>query len=154
MNTDGGESVPRTDAYGAPVTRTPGRPIGSLPGRVLRRISGRGHAGAPARAPARDLAELVGATPGTEFELSFDGRPIRALPGQSIAAALWTVGILSWRTTRVNENPRGAFCGIGSCFDCLATVNGRPNQRACLLPARPGDTITTQKGDGHGELLR
>lgn len=43
----------------------------------------------------------------------------------------------------------GAFCGIGSCFECLATVNGRPNLRACLLPARPGDAVTTQEGNGH-----
>ncbi|MGP3633130.1 (2Fe-2S)-binding protein [Streptomyces sp. 24-1644] len=106
------------------------------------------------RGPARDAAELVGAVPEPEFEILFDGRPVRALPGQSIAAALWAAGQLAWRTTRVNGNPRGAFCGIGSCFDCLATVNGRPNQRACLLPARPGDTITTQKGDGHDEPLR
>jgi aerobic-type carbon monoxide dehydrogenase small subunit (CoxS/CutS family) len=42
------------------------------------------------------------------------------------------------------------FCGIGVCFDCLVTVNGVPNQRACLVPARPGDEITTQRGDGHG----
>ncbi|GAA4896329.1 hypothetical protein GCM10023237_13470 [Streptomyces coeruleoprunus] len=42
-----------------------------------------------------------------------------------------------------------AFCGIGTCHDCLATVNGRPNQRACLVPVRPGDTVTTQEGTGH-----
>ncbi len=41
------------------------------------------------------------------------------------------------------------FCGIGVCFDCLVTVNGRPNQRACLVPARPGDDIRTQEGTGH-----
>ena len=35
--------------------------------------------------------------------------------------------------------PRGVFCGIGVCFDCLVTVNGRPNQRACLVPGRAGD---------------
>ncbi|MES9510929.1 (2Fe-2S)-binding protein [Streptomyces sp. NPDC000609] len=104
------------------------------------------------RTRARTPAELVGSEPGSEFQLSFDGRPIPVLPGQTIAAALWSAGILSWRTTRVHGRPRGAFCGIGACYDCLATVNGRPNQRACLLPARPGDTITTQEGDGHAAL--
>ncbi|WP_419248863.1 (2Fe-2S)-binding protein [Streptomyces melanogenes] len=74
------------------------------------------------------------------------------LPGQSIAAALWAAGILSWRTTRAGGEPRGAFCGIGACYDCLATVNGRPNQRACLVAARPGDAITTQEGTGHADL--
>ncbi|MEU9762930.1 (2Fe-2S)-binding protein [Streptomyces sp. NPDC047985] len=104
------------------------------------------------RTRARTPAARVGAEPGPSFRLTFDGRPIRGLPGQSIAAALWAAGILAWRTTRVNGRPRGAFCGIGACYECLATVNGRPNQRACLLPARPGDAITTQEGDGHAAL--
>ncbi|MFE6131103.1 (2Fe-2S)-binding protein [Streptomyces sp. NPDC056437] len=100
----------------------------------------------------RSPADPVRAEPGPPFEITFDGRPVRALPGQSIAAALWAAGILAWRTTRKAGAPRGAFCGIGSCYDCLATVNGRPNRRACLLWARPGDTVTTQEGTGHAEL--
>jgi predicted molibdopterin-dependent oxidoreductase YjgC len=30
------------------------------------------------------------------------------------------------------------FCGIGACFDCLLTIDGRPAQRACLVPVRDG----------------
>ncbi|WP_031080444.1 (2Fe-2S)-binding protein [Streptomyces sp. NRRL S-118] len=83
------------------------------------------------------------------FTFTFDGRTLTALPGQSVAAALWGAGVLAWRTTRTGGAPRGAFCGIGTCYDCLATVNDRPNQRACLVPVRPGDTVTTQEGIGH-----
>ncbi|MFF4486145.1 (2Fe-2S)-binding protein [Streptomyces sp. NPDC001544] len=93
--------------------------------------------------------ELARARPGTAFIVSFDGRAIEALPGQTVAAALWTAGVTAWRTTRREGRPRGVFCGIGVCFDCLVTVNGRPNQRACLLPARPGDVIVTQERTGH-----
>ncbi|MCX4820418.1 (2Fe-2S)-binding protein [Streptomyces sp. NBC_01142] len=100
----------------------------------------------------RTPASLVRAEPGRPYEITFDGRPIDALPGQSVAAALWSAGILAWRTTREGGEPRGAFCGIGACYDCLATINGRPNQRACLVPARPGDAITTQEGTGHDDL--
>ena len=103
-------------------------------------------------ARARTPADLVGAQPGPPFEITFDGRPVSALPGQSVAAALWAADILAWRTTRVGGRPRGAFCGIGQCYDCLATINGSPNRRACLGPARPGDAITTQEGHGHGHL--
>ncbi|MFD2351610.1 2Fe-2S iron-sulfur cluster-binding protein [Nonomuraea ferruginea] len=39
--------------------------------------------------------------------------------------------------------PRGLFCGIGVCFDCLISVNGGPVERACLAEARPGDEVTT-----------
>ncbi|MEV5163068.1 (2Fe-2S)-binding protein [Streptomyces werraensis] len=83
------------------------------------------------------------------FEVTFDGRQVEALPGRTVAAVLWAAGITSWRTTRDGGRPRGVFCGIGVCFDCLVTVNGRPNQRACLVPARPGDDIRTQEGTGH-----
>ncbi|WP_441247094.1 (2Fe-2S)-binding protein [Kitasatospora sp. McL0602] len=100
----------------------------------------------------RTPASLVGAQPETAHTFDFDGRTIPALPGQSIAAALWAQDIMAWRTTRVGGKPRGAFCGIGVCFDCLATVNGRPNQRTCLLPAQPGDTVTTQEGHGRADL--
>ncbi|MFF4756130.1 (2Fe-2S)-binding protein [Streptomyces sp. NPDC002514] len=100
----------------------------------------------------RTPAGLVGAAPGTPFEITFDGRTLTALPGQTIAAALWSAGVLAWRTTRRDGRPRGVFCGIGQCHDCLATVNDLPNRRACLVPARPGDVITTQEGHGHAEL--
>jgi predicted molibdopterin-dependent oxidoreductase YjgC len=73
--------------------------------------------------------------------LTFDGEPLVARPGQSVAAALSDAGIRSWRTTRHHQRPRGLFCGIGVCFDCLLTVDGRPHQRACLVPARDGMTL-------------
>ncbi|GAA0495847.1 (2Fe-2S)-binding protein [Streptomyces stramineus] len=101
---------------------------------------------------ARTPTGLVRAEPGPPFEITFDGRTVTALPGQSLAAALWGAGVLAWRTTRDGGRPRGVFCGIGQCYDCLATVNGQPNRRACLVPARPGDAITTQEGHGRAEL--
>jgi predicted molibdopterin-dependent oxidoreductase YjgC len=85
------------------------------------------------------------------FTIRFDGEEIQVEPGQTIAAALIAAGHRSWRTTRVAGAPRGAFCGIGVCFDCLATVNARPNIRACLAEAAPGDVVTTQDGTGHGD---
>ncbi|WP_329125646.1 (2Fe-2S)-binding protein [Streptomyces sp. NBC_01465] len=100
----------------------------------------------------RTPLDLVRAEPGPAYTATFDGREIQVLPGQTVAAALWSAGVTSWRTTRRTGEPRGVFCGIGVCFDCLVTVNGRPNQRACLVPAEPGDAITTQEGTGHDEL--
>lgn len=85
------------------------------------------------------------------FTIELDGQPVEAEAGQTIAATLIASGHRSWRTTRGAGEPRGVFCGIGICFDCLATVNGRPNVRACLAEARPGDVVTTQDGTGHGD---
>lgn len=35
-------------------------------------------------------------------------------------------------------HPRGLFCGMGVCFECLVTVDGQSGQRACLIPVQPG----------------
>ncbi|ANP50871.1 aerobic-type carbon monoxide dehydrogenase small subunit (CoxS/CutS family) [Streptomyces griseochromogenes] len=95
--------------------------------------------------------ELARARPGAPFTVTLDGRPVEALPGQTVAAALWAAGVTSWRSTRGAGRPRGVFCGIGVCFDCLVTVNGQANQRACLVPVRPGDVIVTQEGTGRDD---
>jgi predicted molibdopterin-dependent oxidoreductase YjgC len=95
--------------------------------------------------------ELADARPGPAFTGTFDGRAVDALPGQTAAAALWTAGVTAWRSTRGSGRPRGVFCGIGVCFDCLVTVNGEPNQRACLVQVRPGDVIRTQEGTGRDD---
>ncbi|MEW2120105.1 (2Fe-2S)-binding protein [Streptomyces sp. NPDC005474] len=100
----------------------------------------------------RTPLELAQAQPGPAYAVTVDGREVAALPGQTVAAVLWTQGITSWRATRGSGAPRGIFCGIGVCFDCLVTVNDRPNQRACLVPAAPGDAIRTQEGTGHDDL--
>ena len=86
------------------------------------------------------------------MRFSFDGKEITAEPGQSVGAALIAAGHRSWRTTRHNGAPRGVFCGIGVCFDCLVIINGHPNERACLTEARPGDEVRSQEGAGHGDL--
>jgi predicted molibdopterin-dependent oxidoreductase YjgC len=68
----------------------------------------------------------------------FDGQPIRAYAEDSVGAALTRAGVRSWRTTRRKRRPRGLFCGIGVCYDCLLSVDGTANQRACLVPAVDG----------------
>ena len=74
----------------------------------------------------------------TTVTVTFAGRTLQARDGQSVAAALTAAGVRSWRTTRRGARPRGLFCGIGACFDCLLTIDGRPAQRACLVPVRDG----------------
>lgn len=90
---------------------------------------------------------LPSASPSTEF--TFDGASMAAREGQSIAGALMESGIVSWRVTRFDGRPRGVFCGIGACFDCLVTVNDEPNVRACLTPVCEGDRVQRQDGTGY-----
>jgi predicted molibdopterin-dependent oxidoreductase YjgC len=81
----------------------------------------------------------------------FDGSPIPFLRGQTVGAALWAHGIRSWRTTRFGGRPRGLFCGIGICFDCLVEIEGRPDRRACVEPAVEGLVVRTQTGAGRAD---
>lgn len=74
---------------------------------------------------------------GREFTFTFDGRPIPALPGETVAAALAAQGLLTLRHTATGA-PRGVFCGMGACWDCLVTVEGRAGERACQVKAAPG----------------
>ncbi len=77
---------------------------------------------------------------------TFDGRAVPFRAGQSIGAALWQNGVRAFRRTRGAGAPRGLFCGIGVCHDCLVVVDGQPDQRACLTPAQPGALVGTQIG--------
>lgn len=79
-------------------------------------------------------------------QITVDGQPVNALAGQTVAAVMLTNGQDSWRTTRASGRPRGVFCGIGACFDCLVVVNGIPDIRACQRTVAAGDAITTQQG--------
>lgn len=83
---------------------------------------------------------------------TFDGAPVPFRPGQSVGAALIAAGIRSWRTTRIAGRPRGVFCGIGVCFDCLVVIDGRPNERACRVPAADGMRVSAQEGTGRDDL--
>ena len=79
---------------------------------------------------------------------TLDGVALTAVEGQSIAAAMIFHGIRICRTTRTGGSPRGIFCGIGACFDCLVMVDGISNQRACITEARNGMKVESQPGAG------
>ncbi|GAB0101323.1 (2Fe-2S)-binding protein [Nocardia sp. JMUB6875] len=72
-----------------------------------------------------------------------DGVEVAGVHGQTLATVLLADGRVHWRTAR-DGGGRGVFCGIGVCFDCVATVNGVPDVRLCRRPARDGDTVTGQ----------
>jgi hypothetical protein len=79
----------------------------------------------------------------TGIAIVVDGVAVPGLAGQTIAGMLLGVGRIGWRTTTRHGRPRGVFCGIGVCFDCLVTVNGLRDVRACQRRAADGDVITT-----------
>jgi len=83
--------------------------------------------------------------------LYYNGQPIEAIEGEPIASALMNAGIRVFRTTAKRHEPRGIFCGIGQCTDCIMEIDGVMNVRACMTIAKPGMVVRTQEGLGAGE---
>ena len=77
---------------------------------------------------------------------TYEGVELSAQPGQSIAAALIANNERITRFTRIENKARGAFCGIGICFDCLIIVNGQSNQRSCITEIQEGMVLAVQHG--------
>ena len=77
-----------------------------------------------------------------------DGEPVEAIDGEPIAAALMAAGKSIFRYTRKKGEPRGVFCAIGQCTDCMMTVDGIPNVRTCVTPVKQGMKVQTQQGIG------
>lgn len=78
----------------------------------------------------------------------YNGQPIEAQEGDTIAAALTDHGIRVFRETAKRHEPRGLFCAIGQCTDCVMVVNGRPNVRTCVTRVEAGMRVETQRGLG------
>ena len=76
---------------------------------------------------------------GRRLTLTFEGGELGFVEGDSVAAALVDAGRLTCRTGRSGE-PRGVFCGMGVCQECVVLVDGVP-ARACMAAARDGALV-------------
>ena len=84
---------------------------------------------------------------GPAVALTVDSRPVSAFEGESVATVLLAEGQIATRFTQ-GGSPRGVFCGMGVCFDCLVVVDGVPNTRACVTWVREGMQVSSQDGLG------
>ena len=85
-------------------------------------------------------------TGGATVTFTFDGRPVTAIAGDSVAEALAAGGVTRLRDSVVSGAPRGIHCMMGACFDCLVEIDGIPNRQACMTPAAEGMTVRAQQG--------
>ena len=83
-------------------------------------------------------------TPRTTIHITVNGTRIEALSGEPIAAAILAAGIRVFRRTPKLDSPRGVYCAIGRCTDCVMTVNGTPSVRTCITPAEDGMVVESQ----------
>ena len=92
---------------------------------------------------AKPVAERV--------RFTFDGAAYEGLAGETIAAALTANGVRTLRKARSGA-ARGLWCGMGACFECVVTVDGKPEQRACLVKLADGQRIESAPPP-HGAAL-
>ena len=86
--------------------------------------------------------------PDDHVRITVDDVALSVPARRTVAAALMLEGQQAgWRVTRRAGAERGLFCGIGVCFDCLATVDGRPGLRACLIEVADGMDVRTGADD-------
>lgn len=75
-----------------------------------------------------------------------DGRALTVPSGTTVAAALLMNGIFGFRTSVTGE-PRAPLCGMGTCFECRLTIDGREHVRSCQVECHEGmEAVTTWCG--------
>ena len=82
-----------------------------------------------------------------ELEFTFEGETLKGYAGETVAASLTAAGKLGLRETK-DGSKRGIFCGMGVCNECLVSIDGQQNIRACMTGVRGGMRIEIQKYPG------
>lgn len=83
---------------------------------------------------------------GGRVVFTYDGVEMEGYEGEPIAMALKAAGVEAHRFTAKRHEPRGIFCAIGRCTDCVMVVDGKPNVRTCMTPLAAGMDVRTQDG--------
>jgi sarcosine oxidase subunit alpha len=97
--------------------------------------------------PGGELGVATPSEPPQTLTFTFDGQAIIGHPGESVAAALIANGIRSLRRSPRLDEPRGVYCGIGICFECLVIVDAGAKVRACMTPVVEG--LEVRSGHWH-----
>jgi len=85
----------------------------------------------------------IATQPDPPITIQFESQMIEASRDDTVAAALLRAGILQFRYATAQE-PRGPFCMMGTCFDCLVEIDGKPNRQACQTIVRNGMVVRRQ----------
>jgi len=94
--------------------------------------------------PARRIER--GLSRGRRVAFTYNGEPVEAFDGETIASALIAAGHWVFQQSPKRGEPRGVFCNIGQCHSCLVVVDGQRNVRACQTPVADGCRVQTQSG--------
>jgi predicted molibdopterin-dependent oxidoreductase YjgC len=80
-----------------------------------------------------------------QVTIFINGEKVLCSEAMTVAAAVMVVlGGPRLRKTKRTGEARGVFCGMGTCFDCLVTINGKSDVRACMTRLTEGMRIETE----------
>jgi aerobic-type carbon monoxide dehydrogenase small subunit (CoxS/CutS family) len=74
--------------------------------------------------------------------LSVNGQPVTVESGTMVSTAVALAGAGVFRRSVTGE-PRAPLCGMGICFECRLTIDGRPHCRSCQIPCADGMEVRT-----------
>ena len=78
------------------------------------------------------------------MKVTVNGKPVEVPNGTMVSAAVAIAGVTAFRRSVTGE-PRGPLCGMGICFECRVTVDGRAHVRSCQVPCRAGMEVRTDE---------
>ena len=78
--------------------------------------------------------------------IQFEGKPLLAFEGETVAATLLANGIDFTRTSAISDSNRAPYCMMGTCFECLVEINHIPNRQACVELVSAGMEIRRMLG--------
>jgi D-hydroxyproline dehydrogenase subunit gamma len=73
--------------------------------------------------------------------IKLDGCDLTVPAETTVAAAILLSGVSKFRTS-VTGQPRAAVCGMGICFECRVTINGRSDSRSCQILVKNGMEVS------------
>jgi D-hydroxyproline dehydrogenase subunit gamma len=76
-----------------------------------------------------------------QVTLSVNGKPITVAAGAMVSTAVALAGALFRRS--VTGEPRAPLCGMGICFECRVTLDGREHCRSCQVECAEGMEVRT-----------
>ena len=79
--------------------------------------------------------------------VQLDGKLLKLPRAANLAAALLAAGVTVFRATSKSGAPRGPFCMMGACFDCLVEIDGVTTQ-ACMTEVKDGMQIVRPNAGG------
>jgi D-hydroxyproline dehydrogenase subunit gamma len=93
---------------------------------------------------SRRPLRIAGTTRGPAISLIVDAQPVQAFLGETVATALLANGRRFLRASPCSRLPRGMFCAMGICQECVVEIDGRL-RTACTAQARDGMHVTTAR---------